>query len=207
VVCLGPRDPVDIAGPRLLSGVVGRPLNFTVRRFTMKSLWRELSIGAGVAAIVSLAVQSLEPVLSILSPLLVLPVILFALGVVWNIPTLRPSLGRVTVPAALVAGILINYLPYPAGSLGARISFYAQLVYYKDELDAQCARTRSCHDTLRVTTTITAGFGSIIQGIARDDSGALLSVGARNRQAPIPLTGCENGIVHLCGPYFHFACG
>jgi len=32
VVCLGPRDPVDIAGPRPLSGVVVRPLNFTVRR-------------------------------------------------------------------------------------------------------------------------------------------------------------------------------
>jgi hypothetical protein len=31
VICLGPRDPVDIAGPRPLSGVVGRPLNFTVR--------------------------------------------------------------------------------------------------------------------------------------------------------------------------------
>ena len=27
-----PRDPVDIAGPRPLAGVVGRPLNFTVRR-------------------------------------------------------------------------------------------------------------------------------------------------------------------------------
>jgi len=32
VVCLGPRDPVDIAGPRDLSGVGARPLNFTVRR-------------------------------------------------------------------------------------------------------------------------------------------------------------------------------
>jgi hypothetical protein len=32
VVCLGPRNPVDIAGPRPLSGVVGRPLNFTVMR-------------------------------------------------------------------------------------------------------------------------------------------------------------------------------
>jgi hypothetical protein len=31
VVCLGPLDPVDIAGPRPLSGVVVRPLNFTVR--------------------------------------------------------------------------------------------------------------------------------------------------------------------------------
>jgi 8-oxo-dGTP diphosphatase len=31
VACLGPRDPVDIAGPQALSGVVDRPLNFTVR--------------------------------------------------------------------------------------------------------------------------------------------------------------------------------
>ena len=31
MVCLGPRDPVDIAGPRALSGVVVLPLNFTVR--------------------------------------------------------------------------------------------------------------------------------------------------------------------------------
>ena len=30
MVCLGPRDPFDIAGPRPLAGVVGRPLNFTV---------------------------------------------------------------------------------------------------------------------------------------------------------------------------------
>jgi hypothetical protein len=31
VVCLGPRDPVDISGPRPLSDVRARPLNFTVR--------------------------------------------------------------------------------------------------------------------------------------------------------------------------------
>jgi len=31
VVCLGPRDPGEIVGPRPLSGVVVRPLNFTVR--------------------------------------------------------------------------------------------------------------------------------------------------------------------------------
>ena len=31
MVCLGPRDPFDIAGPRPLSDVVVRPLNFTVR--------------------------------------------------------------------------------------------------------------------------------------------------------------------------------
>ena len=31
MVGLGPRDPFDIAGPRPLSAVVVRPLNFTVR--------------------------------------------------------------------------------------------------------------------------------------------------------------------------------
>jgi len=31
VVCLGPRDPGKSVGPRPLSGVVVRPLNFTVR--------------------------------------------------------------------------------------------------------------------------------------------------------------------------------
>jgi hypothetical protein len=31
VACLGPRRPGDMVGPRPLSGVVGRPLNFTVR--------------------------------------------------------------------------------------------------------------------------------------------------------------------------------
>jgi hypothetical protein len=31
VVCLGPRVPGEIVGPRPLSGVVVRPLNFTVR--------------------------------------------------------------------------------------------------------------------------------------------------------------------------------
>ena len=34
---LRPRDPVDIAGPRPLAGVVVRPLNFTVRRM---AAWR-----------------------------------------------------------------------------------------------------------------------------------------------------------------------
>jgi hypothetical protein len=32
VVCLGPRGPGEIVGPRPLSDVVVRPLNFTVRR-------------------------------------------------------------------------------------------------------------------------------------------------------------------------------
>ena len=35
MVCLGPRDPVEIVGPRPLSGVVVRPLNFTVRRHVL----------------------------------------------------------------------------------------------------------------------------------------------------------------------------
>ena len=32
MVCLGPRDPGEIVGPRPLSDVGARPLNFTVRR-------------------------------------------------------------------------------------------------------------------------------------------------------------------------------
>jgi hypothetical protein len=32
VVCLAPRVPEEIVGPRRLSGVVVQPLNFTVRR-------------------------------------------------------------------------------------------------------------------------------------------------------------------------------
>jgi len=41
VVCLGPRDPVDIAGPRPLSDVVVRPLNFTVRSHVSLRLVQE----------------------------------------------------------------------------------------------------------------------------------------------------------------------
>ena len=47
MVCLGPRDPVDIAGPRPLSGVVVRPLNFTVRAPMRKP--NRLTIAALVA--------------------------------------------------------------------------------------------------------------------------------------------------------------
>jgi hypothetical protein len=43
VVCLGPRDPGEIVGPRPLSGVVVRRLNFTVRRrLLMRHLLRQL---------------------------------------------------------------------------------------------------------------------------------------------------------------------
>jgi hypothetical protein len=37
VVCLGPRVPGEIVGPRPLSRVVVRPLNFTVRRRRRKN--------------------------------------------------------------------------------------------------------------------------------------------------------------------------
>jgi hypothetical protein len=42
VICLGPRDPGEIVGPRPLSGVVVRPLNFTVR----PSIARSASFGS-----------------------------------------------------------------------------------------------------------------------------------------------------------------
>ena len=59
MVCLGPRDPGEMVGPRPLSGVVVRPLNFTVRCLysvvslsPIKSLGRvtglRLRIGLGV---------------------------------------------------------------------------------------------------------------------------------------------------------------
>ena len=37
MVCLGPRDPGEIVGPRPLSDVGARPLNFTVRRHLVES--------------------------------------------------------------------------------------------------------------------------------------------------------------------------
>jgi hypothetical protein len=173
----------------------------------MASPGRELAIGVGVAAIVSIVVQAFEPILSILSMLLVVPTILLALGLAWTIPKLRWCLAGRTVPAALIAGLVINFLPYPAGSLGARVSFYAQLALHKKEIDAQCIPAIRCNDPSRTTTLITEGFGSIIQGIARDDSGTLLNVSRRHGRAPNPLQGCENGLVHLYGPYFHWGCG
>jgi len=44
VICLGPRDPIDIAGPRPLSDVVVRPLNFTVRVRNKSSAWRSIQV-------------------------------------------------------------------------------------------------------------------------------------------------------------------
>ena len=37
MVCLGPRDPGEIVGPRPLSDVVVRPLNFTSKDFPLVS--------------------------------------------------------------------------------------------------------------------------------------------------------------------------
>jgi len=46
VVCLGPRVPGESVGPRPLSGVVVRPLNFTVRRSLRSPKRREEDMGA-----------------------------------------------------------------------------------------------------------------------------------------------------------------
>jgi len=46
-----------------------------------------------------------------------------------------------------------------------------------------------------------------IEGLARDDSGELLNITKNHGRAPSPLEGCEKGLVHLYGPYFHWACG
>jgi hypothetical protein len=137
-----------------------------------------------------------------------MPAILLALGIIWAIPKFRASVDGRTTAAALIAGILINFLPIPASSLGARVSFYAQLAYYKKQLDAQCSTSiKHCRDPTGVSTLITEGFGSIIQGLARDDSGILRETIQRHSRAPNPLQGCERGIVQLYGPYFHWNCG
>jgi hypothetical protein len=50
VICLAPRVPGEIVGPRRLSGVVVRPLNFTVRQPKfMWSRYRAQLIGIGVS--------------------------------------------------------------------------------------------------------------------------------------------------------------
>jgi hypothetical protein len=173
----------------------------------METPSRELSIGISVAALVSIVVQGFEPTLGALSLLLVVPSIYLVLWLVRKMPKLRPTFDGKTVPVALVAGLVINFLPIPASSLGARVSFYAQLAHYKHDLDAQCDPVSRCNDPWRMTTLITEGFGSIIQGVARDDSGTLLRVMKSNGHAPNPLMGCESGLVHLYGPYFHWGCG
>ena len=43
MVCLARRDPVEMVGPPRLSGVVVRPLNFTVRRHQRAYVGFELS--------------------------------------------------------------------------------------------------------------------------------------------------------------------
>lgn len=181
----------------------------------MTSLFRTLAVGVGLAAVVSGAGQAvvgkaLEPHFGIFGSfglLLILPAILVVLAIARARPKFRAHVTGRLVAAALAACFLINCLPIPARSVGARVRFYAELSHYKDELDAECAPVGTCDDPSRVTTLITGGFGSIINGVARDDSGALLEIVKHHERAPNPLQGCENGIVHLYGPYFHWGCG
>jgi hypothetical protein len=181
----------------------------------MISLLRALVVGVGTAAVVSVAgqavvAQALEPHFGIFGSiglLFIVPAILLVLAIARATPKFRAHVTCRVVAAALVAGLLINFLPIPARSLWARVGFYAELSHYKDKLDAECDPAGTCNDPSRVTTLITGGFGSIINGIARDDSGALLEIIKHHERAPNPLQGCENGIVHLYGPYFHWGCG
>ncbi len=173
----------------------------------MSQSWRKYLVGIGIAAIVSVAMQGVSPVLGDWGFPFLWPAILMAFGIVWAIPRFRKRLGGATTVAALIAWILIYCLPIPASSLGARVNMYAQLAYYKKQLDAQCASVEYCNDPTRVSTLMVGGFGSIIHGLARDDSGSLLETIRRHSRAPNPLQGCERGLVHLYGPYFHWNCG
>jgi hypothetical protein len=173
----------------------------------MRTLFRGLVIGVSVAAVVSVAGQALGPVLGIFGFLLILPTTVIALVIARATRKFRPYISGHVVTTALAAAFLINCAPIPAKSLGARVSFYAELAHYKVALDAECATMDRCNDPSRVTTLITGGFGSIIHGVARDDSGTLLEIIEHHERAPNPLQGCETGIVHLYGSYFHWGCG
>ena len=61
MVCLGPRDPVDIAGPRPPSDVVVRPLNFTVR--SRMQLRYRLVVALAAAAILTFGLAGLAAAL------------------------------------------------------------------------------------------------------------------------------------------------
>lgn len=173
----------------------------------MSQSGRKYLVGIGIAAVVSVAMQGVSPILGDWGFLFLWTAILMAFGIVWAIPRFRKRLGGATTVAALIAWILINFLPIPASSLGARVNMYAQLAYYKKQLDAQCASVEDCNDPTRLSTLMVGGFGSIIHGLARDDSGILLETIRRHSRAPNPLQGCERGLVHLYGPYFHWNCG
>ena len=168
---------------------------------------RNLSIGACGALIVSVTFQMLEPILGTRGSSLIVFAIVFAFGLLCMMRSFRSRITGYTLSAAFVTAFLINCVPIPALSIGAHVGFYVQLARYKDQLDMQCASTSKCKDSSHVSTLQTEGHFLFIQGLARDDSGELLSVSKNHGRAPSPLQGCENGLVHLYGPYFHWACG
>jgi hypothetical protein len=181
----------------MTGGVVGRNL------LTL----RNLSIGACGALIVSVTFHALDPILGTLSNLLVLSAIFFTFGLSCIMSSIRSHITGYTLSAAFVTAFLINCVPIPALSIGAHVGFYVQLARYKDQLDMQCASTPKCKDSSHVSTLQTEGYFLFIQGLARDDSGELLNIIKNHGLAPSPLQGCENGLVHLYGPYFHWECG
>jgi hypothetical protein len=170
-------------------------------------MWRNLSVGFCGALFVSIFFQALAPLLGTRNYLLMFLAIFLAFGLLCVMPTLRSHMTGSTLFVAFVTVFLVNCAPVPALSIGARVGFYAQLARYKNQLDKQCAPTSTCKDTSHVLTLQTEAHFPIIQGLARDDSGELLNIIQNHGSAPRPLQGCENGIVHLYGPYFHWECG
>ena len=169
--------------------------------------FRNLSTGACGALVVSVIFRVLGPILGTLGSLLILSAIFLTFGLLCRLPGFRSHITGYTISAAFGTAFLVNCIPIPALSIGAHVGFYVQLARYKDQLDAQCASTSKCKDSSHISTLQTEGGFSFIQGLARDDSGELLNIIKNQGRAPIPLQGCENGLVHLYGPYFHWACG
>lgn len=168
---------------------------------------RNLSLGVCGALVLSVTFQALEPILGARSNLLVLSAIFFVFGLLCTTRSFRSHITVHTLSAAFVTAFLINCIPIPALSIGAHVGFYAQLARYKDQLDMQCASKSKCKDSSHVSTLQTDGYLLFVQGLARDDSGELLNIIKNHGRAPSPLQGCEKGLVHLYGPYFHWECG
>jgi hypothetical protein len=159
-----------------------------------------------VSCCLGLGLKSHEPILGTGSSLLIFSALFFILGLLC-VPKFRSHMTGLTLSAAFVTVFLVNFVPVPALSIGARVGFYVQLAHYKNRLDKQCASTSKCKDSSHVSTLQTEGHFPIMQGLVRDDSGELLKTIKDHGSAPHPLQGCENGLVHLYGPYFHWECG
>ena len=117
MICLGPGDPGEIVDPRPLSGVVVRPLNFTVRRRAHK--------GSNVV----IASRALRFVTALASSVLIGIVTMFLIGFLlpWAIVALRYGTGPGAGDAVFVWMLL--FVPLAAALALSLVIFVTVLMY------------------------------------------------------------------------------